>query len=431
MTKWPTAWRLSLMMALVYAVQGSFWPLLAVHLRDIGIDGRARGWIFATMAIASAAVPLGAGQLVDRLMPTQRYLAVSYALGSVILTLLACGVVRQATWLFALFLLYWVIVAPSYGLSNSLAMRHLDDPRRQFGKVRLWGTIGWMGVGFLVSSVMGLTGSTETGLGAYEAFAIATVLAIGLAAYSLTLPQTPPLARGSDPAEAAGSCLRFLRQPDVAPFLLTSFGVSLTTPMVYQVMPAYLESRGLPRAWLASSQTLGQWPEIAALAVLPWMLRRLGTKGTLLLGIAAWFTRFLSLALHPSLSLAVAGTMLHGIGIACFNISGQVHLDSRAPAHYRASVQGLYMVLNTGLAALLGNLLAGELAARTQGDDARVFLVPCVINGVMLIYFLTGFRSQYQSLERAGAASAEPPLRLPAAPGTVCVGDLVTESADG
>jgi hypothetical protein len=54
-------WRLSAMMALIYGVQGSFWPLLAIHLADLGIDRRDRGWIFATLAIASSAVPLGPG----------------------------------------------------------------------------------------------------------------------------------------------------------------------------------------------------------------------------------------------------------------------------------------------------------------------------------------------------------------------------------
>jgi MFS family permease len=71
-------WRLAVMMALVYTVQGSFWPLLAVHLADLGIHGRERGWIFATMAIGSLAVPLGAGQLVDRFMATQRLLTLTY-----------------------------------------------------------------------------------------------------------------------------------------------------------------------------------------------------------------------------------------------------------------------------------------------------------------------------------------------------------------
>ena len=67
--------RLSGMMALVYSVQGAFWPLLSIHLVDLGVSERGRGWIFATMAMASFAMPLGAGQLVDRLMPTQRFLA--------------------------------------------------------------------------------------------------------------------------------------------------------------------------------------------------------------------------------------------------------------------------------------------------------------------------------------------------------------------
>src|SRR4051794_4458324 len=58
--------RLSWMMALVYAVQGAFWPLLAVHLKDLGLAGRERGWVFATLAIGSCLMPLGAGHVVDR-----------------------------------------------------------------------------------------------------------------------------------------------------------------------------------------------------------------------------------------------------------------------------------------------------------------------------------------------------------------------------
>src|SRR5919112_6881873 len=98
-------WRLSGMMGLIYAVQGSFWPLLAVHLADLGIEGRGRGWIFATFAIGSLAMPLGAGSLVDRLMPTQRYLALIYAMGSGILAILALGVFTGVWALYTLFLI--------------------------------------------------------------------------------------------------------------------------------------------------------------------------------------------------------------------------------------------------------------------------------------------------------------------------------------
>src|SRR5262249_26730754 len=131
-----TPWRLSAMMALIYAVQGSFWPLLAIHLADLGIDGRDRGWIFATLAIASTAVPLGAGQLGRRIRAAQRALSLIYALGTGLLVLLSSGRVGTSGGLFAIFLVYWMVTAPAYSLATALAMRNLDDPGRDFGWVR-------------------------------------------------------------------------------------------------------------------------------------------------------------------------------------------------------------------------------------------------------------------------------------------------------
>jgi len=237
-------WRLAAMMALVYAVQGSFWPLLAVHLQDLGLNGRSRGWIFATLAMGSVIVPL--------------------------------------------------------------------------------------------------------------------------------------------------------------------------------------------RAWVPTAMTLGQWPEIAALAFLPWMLGRIGTKGTLTVGIIAWLVRFLSLLGRPPLAIAVGGGLLHGVGVGCFTVGGQVFLDSRAQTRQRASAQGLFLVLTSGLGSLLGNLMAGDLAGTHPDNDVLVFLIPCVINGAMLIYFLAGFRSHDSTVDRAGASTAELPLRPHSVRGTVGgVGNLVTEPADG
>ncbi len=170
--------------------------------------------------MGSVIVPLGAGQLVDRLMRTQRFLALAYGLGAALLALLASGSVIQEGWLFLLFLVFWMIIAPSYGLCNSLAMRHLDDPGRQFGGIRLWGTIGWMAVGWLVSLAMGWTGANRSGGGCYEAFLIATVLSIIVALYCLTLPDTPPLARDSASGGWAGldETLGLFRKPDVPGF---------------------------------------------------------------------------------------------------------------------------------------------------------------------------------------------------------------------
>jgi MFS family permease len=430
--KTQNRWRLAVMMALSYAAQGAFWPLLAVHLADMGIDGRARGWIFATLAIGSLAVPLGAGQLVDRVMPTQWFLAIAYAIGTGLLIVLASGLVVQAGSIFLLFLVFWSLVGPSYSLSNSLAMRNLNDPAAEFGWVRLWGTVGWMIAGWGVSLVMALSGSMQIGQGAFEAIWVGAALALATALYCLTLPHTPPLAVGPLGKHALRESLVLARRPDIRVFLVTSFGVYVTAPIVYQVMPGYLEWRGLPRSWISTTMTLGQVTEIAMLAVLPLLLRRFGAKVTLMLGIAAYFIRFFTLALHPPLWLAVGGTLLHGVGIACFTVGGQLYVDSRCDDHIRASAQALVLVCMSGLGALVGNVMAGELVGRTFPGDVLVFLIPCVIDGALLLYFLRGFRAPVTSVAWAGAGSAESPLPASTSRGSLArTGRLVTESADG
>jgi MFS family permease len=405
---------------------------LAVHLADLGIGGRARGWIFATQAIGSAAVPLGAGQLVDRLMPTQRFLALVSALGAGLLAVVAAGWVDSAGGLFGIFLAYWALTAPSYGLCNSLALRNLDDPGREFGGVRLWGTAGWMVAGWVVSLVMAGTGAARAGQGSYAALGVAAILSAAFALYCLTLPHTPPLAVGARGEGALRQALVLARQPDVAVFLVTSLGLYLTTPMQFQVLPGYLEARGLPRAWITTALTLGQTSEVAMLAALPWLLRRLGIKATIVLGLAAWFVRFLTLAWNPPLWWAVAGTLTHGVGIACFTVGGQVYLDSRTPPHLRASAQSLFLVSTSGLGALLGSVTAGELAGWIRPGDVLVFLFPCMIDGALLLYFLRGFREPASVVAWAGAPNDDRPSSSPAGRGSIArVGHLVTESADG
>jgi MFS family permease len=427
-----TTWRLSAMMALIYAVQGSFWPLLAIHLADLGIGGRDRGWIFATLAIAASAVPLGVGQLVDRAMATERVLSVIYALGTGLLVLLASGRVGSAGGLFAVFLVYWMLTAPAYSLSNSLAMRHLDDPGRDFGRVRSWGTAGWMASGWVVSLVMAASGSVRSGQGAFEALWVAAAFSAAASLYCLTLPHTPPLSVGPRKQRVLEAGAQILNRPGVAIVLMTSFGVYLTVPLIYQVVPGHLEASGLPRAWVTSAMTLGQTTEIALLVALPWVVRRFGIRTTLALGIAAWMARFVGLALGLPLPAAVAGTLLHGAGIACFTVGAQVFLDGQAPGHLRASAQALMLVATSGLGSFLGNLFAGELVAWTHPRDVLVFLFPCIILGALLVYFLRGFRDPASGVPWAGAPNDESLSRSLSGRGPVArVGHLVTESADG
>ena len=407
-------WRLAAMMALIYAVQGSWWPILSVHLEGLGVSGRATGFIFATFALSSILTPLGAGQIADRRMPTQRLLALIYALGTALLVVLATGSARTAGPIFAILLVYWLLTAPATGLGASLALRNLPRPAEQYGGVRLWGTVGWMVVGWVVSGVMALNGRSRHAPGAYESFWIAAACSVALALYALTLPNTPPLARPSQRGFDLADAVALIRVRPAAIYLLIAFGVSLTTPFVYQAVPLYLKTLGMRKSGLALAMSLGQVLEIVSLALLPRVWNRLGIRGTLALGVSAWVAYYAILAARLPLAISVLAILMNGLAIAFFHVAGQMFLDAEAPRDRRAGAQCLYIVATSGAGTLLGSLLAGEVVGRLRDHLGAVFLIPLGIDLAVLVFLLVVFRPTIRRQEPHGMAraTAEPAVPL-------------------
>ena len=151
-----------------------------------------------------------------------------------------------------------------------------------------------------------------------------------------------------------------------------------------------------------------------------------------MLGILAWFVRFLSLALSRPSGWRWRERCCMASGSLASRSGVQVYIDSRCGAHLRASAQALLLVCMSGLGRFLGNVMAGEIVGRTAPGDVLVFLIPCVIDGALLLYFLRGFRAPVSSVAWAGAANAERSSPASTGRGSVArVGQLVTESADG
>jgi MFS family permease len=152
-------WRLSLMMFLEYAVWGVWAPILVLHLVKLdAFTGPAAftrvNHIYMTMAIASIIAPFVAGQIADRYFATQRFLALSHLAGGVLLL-----VVARLTGYGSIFfgmLAYSIIYAPTLALTNSICFHHLPDGEKDFSRIRLWGTIGWVVIAWVFSLWIGL-----------------------------------------------------------------------------------------------------------------------------------------------------------------------------------------------------------------------------------------------------------------------------------
>jgi nucleoside transporter len=385
--------RIAVMMFLQYAVWGAWAPVLWPYLtNDLGFSQTEAGWIFALLWLACMLAPFTGGQLADRWVPTQYALAAMHLVGGVLLLVLSQVTGRAfAPWL-GLMGAYCLCYAPTLALSSSLAFHHL--PADQFGSVRVWGTVGWIASGLLLSA---WRAGWLPAIDGCDAILLAGVLSLVLGVYCLTLPHTPP-DRGADPL-AFRRAFVLLRNRNTLAFLIIAFVVTTELQFYYGPTASFLESAiAIQHDTVPVAMTVAQAAEILCMAfVLPLALRRLGLRKTLALGVIAWPLRYVVFALAPHATHAVAapavlGSLaLHGIGYTFFFVGSQIFIERVATKDIRASAQSLLTLGTLGLGNFLGTLFTAEVLARFTSDGVTqwtpVFLIPCVLTvGCALAY---------------------------------------------
>jgi MFS family permease len=378
-------WRLSLLMFLQYAPAGAVLPPFSLHLTRLGFSPSEVAWVCATQALGCLGGPLVAGQVADRWLPAQRCLC-AYALASGALFWLLAGLTSAGP-AFVVTLAIWLLMGPAITLGTTITLAHLADPERQYGGVRLWGTVGWVAAGWLFGHWL-RAAAPHAELG--DSIRLAAVLSFALAAYALTLPHTRPRRRaGAWLAPLAAA--RLLGDRDFVVFALGALGVSLTGAVFSQTAPLLLERLGVPDPWITPVQTVAQSTEVLSLVLLPLLLTALRPRRTMLLGLTAWAASLAALSLAGSLPLAVPSLGGWGVVVCCYLVAGQVYVNGRARGDLRASSQALLTCANA-LGMLAGNVLAGWVRGAAGGALGPVFAVAAGIAGGIGVVFVLGFR---------------------------------------
>jgi len=389
--------RLSAMMFLEYFIWGAWYVTLGTWLSmSLKFSGQEVGLAAGTTAIGAIVSPFLAGLLADRAFATQRVLCVLHLAGAALLYLGS----RQTSFgaFYAVVLGYSLCYMPTLSLTNSLAMRQMQDPRLEFGAIRVLGTLGWIVAGLFVGGL----GLEATGV----PMQIAAGCSLLMGLYCLTLPDTAPLARGQDGGASAmfsAETRRIFRRRSVAIFMLASLLICIPLQFYYAFTNLFLNEAGVVNA--AGRMTGGQMSELFFMLLIPWFFRRLGVKYMLAFGMAAWVLRYAFFAFGNADALMVllwGGILLHGICYDFFFVTGQIYVDQQAPPALRAAAQGLITLVTYGVGMLVGSYLSGWIvdqyahvsAAGVAGHDWRsIWLVAAGCAGVVLVAFLLAFSS--------------------------------------
>ena len=397
------ALRLGLMMFLQFYIWGGWFVTLGSYLAaNLHASGVQTALAYSTQSWGAIIAPIFVGLIADRYLNAERLLGIIHLVGGVLMYRLA--VAEEFASFYPFLLGYMILYMPTLALVNAVAFRQMAEPSRQFSRIRVWGTLGWIVAGLVISYVFGWDSASALAAGQLRmTFTMCAVASFVLGAYSFTLPATPPPARRDARASLSKvlslEALGLLRVRNFLVFFVASILICIPLAFYYQNANQFLTEIHVANA--TGKQTLGQVSEVGFMLLMPYCLVRLGMKATLLLGMAAWAVRYGLFAFgnaHELSWMLLIGIALHGVCYDFFFVSGQIFTDAKAGANHKAAAQGLITMATYGIGMLIGFSLAGLISdayAQADAHDWRaIWLYPAAFAAVVFVAFALSFKNE-------------------------------------
>jgi nucleoside transporter len=380
--------KLSVMMLLQYFIWGAWYVTMNPYMKlNIGATDVQIGAAYSALAIATIISPFFVGMVADRYFAAQRLMGVLHLIGG--------GLLFLATEVGSANIFYWVILGysllymPTIALSNSIAFHQMSDPGKQFPWIRVFGTIGWIVAGLMIS-VLGVEEKPFT-------FHMAAIASISLGLFSFMLPHTPPKGQASDALDTEAFVL--LKNKAYLVFFIAAILVCIPLSFYYSQTSGFLTELGMDN--VASKMTLGQISEAVFIVAIPFLFNSIGVKKMIIIGMIAWFLRYVLFAygnLNDGTWMLIAGIVLHGICYDFFFVTGYMYTEKKAGERIKNAAQGLFTMATYGVGMVIGTSFSGFVAnhyqTETGHDWTSIWYVPAGIAALVLVYFIIFFKEK-------------------------------------
>jgi nucleoside transporter len=398
------------MMFLEFFIWGGWFVTLGTFLgNNLNATGSEMAQAFSTQSWGAIIAPFIIGLIADRYFNAERILGILHIIGALLMYQM------YQTTDFALFypyvLGYMILYMPTLALVNSISFNQMKDPAKEFSPIRVFGTIGWIVAGLVISYVF-LWDSPE---GIQSGMLKNTFLMVALASavlglFSFTLPKTPPRVDKNEKvsiSEVLGlEALKLLKDRNFLIFFISSVLICIPLAFYYQNANPFLSEIGMGNP--TGKMTIGQASEVLFMLLLPYFFTKFGFKKTIMAGMLAWTIRYLLFAYGDAGEMAfmlLIGIALHGICYDFFFVSGQIYTDTKAGPKYKSAAQGLITLATYGVGMLIGFWVAGQITdaniiSENQHNWMNIWRFPAFFALGVAILFMIFFKNENVSYKQ-------------------------------
>ncbi|WP_339711400.1 nucleoside permease [uncultured Kriegella sp.] len=396
--------QLSVMMFLEFFIWGSWFVTMGTFLgNNIGASSGQTAMAFSTQSWGAILAPFIIGLIADRYFNAERILGILHLLGAVLLYLMYCSTSFDGFYPYVLG--YMILFMPTLALVNSVSFNQMKDPAKEFSFVRVFGTLGWIVAGLIISYAFHWDSPSGISEGMLKnTYLMAAISSAILGAFCFTLPKNPPKADISKKVSFSQmlglDALKLLGDKNFLIFFLSSILICIPLAFYYQNANPFLVEVGLKNP--TGMMTIGQISEILFMLLLPYFFKKFGFKNTILIAMLAWTLRYLLFAYGNAGELTfllILGIGLHGICYDFFFVSGQIYTDSKAGETYKSAAQGLITLATYGIGMLIGFWVAGRITDMYLNTDGShgwdtIWIYPAGFAFLVFLLFAVLFKNE-------------------------------------
>jgi len=354
-------WRLSAFYLCFFAILGALAPYWGPYLRAQGFSSAEIGQLIAILHGTKIIAPNIWGWIAD--LSGRRMWIVRY--GALAALISFTGVlVSSGFWWLALvmmvFSFFWNAVLPQFEANT---MNHLGAGDRNYSRIRLWGSVGFIITVLLFGELI-----ERHGVDILPWLVLACFVALWVS--SMLAPEA---VQGRS-SQAHEPILRVLFRPEVLGFFLACFLLQASHGPYYAFFSIYLADLGYSGGTIGLLWALGVLAEIGLFLVMHRLMPRFGPRNLLLAALVLAALRWTLIGAVPDvLWLLLFAQILHAATFGVYHAVG-IHLVNRFfTGRNQGRGQALYSSITFGAGVAVGSLVAG-LVWDVIGGPATFYL---------------------------------------------------------